>query len=331
MLFSVQTLDIPEKIKLFKSGLKNRFLAVKRSVPNESERKLFNRTGLSISSNRIVNGLAKEVKTELDSLANVDQLPKEFWINIHEKMKEAHEFSDIRKIKVNVLVEWVAGKTYKAIADNFYNGEIEKTVKDVEKITFLLPWGLNALIQHLKTLVEDNNIPNIINNLSSIVYHGVPSIGSVYAINLGVHDRETAIKMAEIYSISHEPVSYKEFKQWLQELDYSFWEANFQDKDKDIIDDCYQRVVAKTYAEGKSKLTLEFYLKQLELKEGIKKDNLIVVKHDNEFWVCTFDYKKIGKLAGTNLERLQEIDRQKKDLVIKELNMEGKTLTVGII
>jgi replicative superfamily II helicase len=331
MLFSAQTLDIPEKIKLFKSGLKNRFLAVRRSVPNESERKLFNRTGLSISDNRIVNGLAKEVKTELDSLASVDQLPKEFWINIHKKMKEAREFSDIRKIKVNVLVEWVAGKTYKAIADNFYNGKIEKTVKDVEKITFLLPWGLNALIQHLKTLVDENNIPNIINNLSSIVYHGVPSIGSVYAINLGVHDRETAIKMAEIYSISHESVSYKEFKQWLQELDYSFWEANFQDIDKDIIDDCYQRAIAKTYAEGKSKLTLEFYLKQLEPKEGIKKDNLIVVKHNNEFWVCTFDYKKVGKLAGANVERLQEIDRQKKDLVIKELNMESKTLTVDII
>jgi len=153
----------------------------------------------------------------------------------------------------------------------------------------------------------------------------------VYAINLGVHDRETAIKMAEIYSISHEAVSYKEFKQWLQELDYSFWEANFQDKDKDIIDDCYQRVIAKTYAEGKSKLTLEFYLKQLEPKEGIKKDNLIVVKYNNEFWVCTFDYKKVGKLTGANVEILQGIDKQKKDLVIEELNRGSKTITVGII
>jgi len=331
MLFSVQTLDIPEKIKLFKSGLKNRFLAVKRSVPDESERKLFNQTGLSISSNRIVNELAKEVKTKLDSLASVDQLPKEFWINIHEKMKEAPEFSDIRKINVNVLVEWVAGKTYKAIADNFYNGEIEKTVKDVEKITFLLPWGMNALIQHLKTLVDENNIPNIIKNLSSILFHGVPSIGAVYAINLGVHDREMAIKIAEIYSISHESVSYKEFKKWLQELEYSFWEANFQNKDKDIIVDCYQRVITKTYVEGKSKPTLEFYLGKLEPIEGIRKDNLIVVKYNNEFWVCTFDYKKVAKLTGTNVKRLQEIDRQKKDLVIEELNWESKTLTVSII
>jgi len=331
MLFSVQTIDIPEKIMLFKSGLKNRFLAVKRSVPDESERKLFNRTGLSISDNRIVNELAKEVNTELDSLASVDQLPKEFWINIHEKMKEISVFSDIRKFNINILPEWVAGKTYKAIADNFYNGKIEKTVKDIEKIAFLLPWGLNALIQHLKSLVDEDKVPNIINNLSSIVYHGVPSIGSVYAINLGVHDREMAIKMAEIYSSSHESVSYKEFKQWIQELDYSFWEANFQDKDKDIIDDCYQRVIAKTYTEGKSKLTLKFYLKQLEPKEGIKKDNLIVVKYNNEFWVCTFDYKKVGKLTGANIERLQEIDRQKKDLIIEELNMESKTLTVGII
>ena len=153
----------------------------------------------------------------------------------------------------------------------------------------------------------------------------------MYAINLGVHDREMAIKMAKIYSSSHESVSYKEFKQWIQELDYSFWEANFQDIDKDIIDDCYQRVIAKTYTEGKSKLTLKFYLKQLEPKEGIKKDNLIVVKYNNEFWVCTFDYKKVGKLTGTNIERLQEIDRQKKDLIIEELNMESKTLTVGII
>jgi len=331
MLFSIQTIDIPEKIMLFKSGLKNRFLAVKRSVPDESERKLFNRTGLSISSNRIVNELAKEVKTKLDSLANIDQLPKEFWINIHEKMKEISEFSNIKNINVNVLPEWVAGKSYKAIAENFYNGEIEKTVKDVEKITFLLPWGLNALIQHLKTLADEDNIPNIIKNLSSILFHGVPSIGAVYAINLGVHDREMAIKMAEIYSISHESVSYKEFKKWLQELEYSFWEANFQNKDKDIIDDCYQRVTAKTYVESKSKPTLEFYLEKLELIEGIRKDNLIVVKYSNEFWICTFDYKKVGKLAGTNVEQLQKIDRQKKDLVIKELNMESKTLTVGII
>lgn len=331
MLFSVQTLDIPEKIKIFKSGLKNRLLAVKRSIPDESERKLFNRTGLSISGNRIVNKLARKVKTELDSLASVNQLPKVFWINIHEKMKEIPEFSDITKINVNVFVEWIAGATYKSIADNFYNGKIEKTVKDIEKIAFLLPWGLNALIQHLKSLVDEDKVPNIIKNLSSIVYHGVSSIGAVYSINLGVHDREMAIKMAEIYSSSHESISYKEFKQWLQELDYSFWEANFQDKDKDIIDDCYQRVIAKTYAEGKSKLSLEFYLKQLEPKEVIKKDNLIVVKYKNEFWVCTFDYKKVGKLTGTNVEQLQKIDRQKKDLVIEEVNMESKTLTVGII
>jgi len=331
MLFSVQTLDISEKIKLFKSGLKNRFLAVKSLVPDENERKLFNRTGLSISDNRIVNRLAKEVKTELDSLASVDQLPKEFWINIHEKMKEISVFSDIRKINVNVLPEWVAGKTYKAIADNFYNGEIEKTVKDIEKITFLLPWGLTALIQHLKTLVDEDNIPNIIRNLSSILFHGVPSIAAVYAINLGVHDKEMAIKMAEIYSIFHESVIYKEFKQWLQELDYSFWEANFQNKDKDIIDNCYQRVITKTYAESKSKLTLEFYLKQLEPIEEIRKDNLIVVKYNNEFWVCTFDYKKVGKLTGVNVELLQGIDRQKKDLVIEELNRETKTIKVGII
>ena len=318
MLFSIQTLDIPEETKKFRYGIRNRVLAVKRSVANEEERRLYNRTGLSISSNRMINDVAKKLQSTLPTLQDTDRLPRDFWLAIHSSLKEIPEISKLSKIKGELLADWVEGTDYKKLADDYYGGNIEKTVKDVEAATFTFPWGSHSLIQHLKALVGDEEVPNLVMNLPSLVYHGVPTLAAVYAMNLGVFDRQLAIKLADIYLATHESLTFHEFKEWLQGLDYSEWVEMLEDENKDVVDECYQRIIAKRDVSEQTRMVLEFDLLDMcEIEEAANED-LIVVKYGGDFWLCSFDYQKIGKLAGANLSRLEEVDRRNYDLIVED-------------
>jgi len=318
MLFSVQTLDIPEETKKFRSGIRNRALAVKRLVANEEERRLYNRTGLSISSNMIVNDVAKKLQSTLPTLQDIDRLPRDFWLAIHSSLKDVPEISKLSKIKGELLADWVEGVGYKKLADDYYGGDIEKTVKDVEAATFSFPWGSHSLIQHLKALVGDDEVPNLVMNLPSLVYHGVPTLAAVYAMNLGIFDRQLAIKLADIYLAAHESLTFHEFKEWLQGLDYSKWVEMLKDENKDVVEECYQRISAKRDVSEQTRVVLEFDLLDMcEIEEAANED-LIVVRYGGDFWLCSFDYQKIGKLAGANLSRMEEVDRRNYDLIVED-------------
>ena len=131
------------------------------------------------------------------------------------------------------------------MADDYYDGDIEKTVKDVEAATFSFPWGSHSLIQHLKTLLGEDEVPNLVMNLPSLVYHGVPTLAAVYALNLGVFDRQLTIKVADKYLAEHESLTYHEFKDWLQGIEYSVWVEMLSGESNDLVDECYERLSAK--------------------------------------------------------------------------------------
>lgn len=330
-LFSVQTLDIPEHIERFKSGLRNRALTVRRLVADENERKLYNRTGLSIPSNRKVNEVAQKLRLVLPELKDADCLPRDFWLEIHDSMKNISELSDLAKIESGVLADWVEGVEYGELAEDYYNGDVEKTVKDIEAATFAFPWGAHSLVQHLGALVGDEAVPNLVTNLPSFVYHGVPTLAAVYAINSGVFDRHLAIKIANVYSAEHESLTFSEFKQWLQGMDHSMWAGMLTGEDRSTIDECYQRVAAKKNVSGQRTMVLEFNLSDIcEIEETLEED-LIVVKYGDDFWLCTFDYQRVGKLAGANLSRLAQVDRRNRDLIVEEFVRKEARVSIRVM
>jgi len=98
-----------------------------------------------------------------------------------------------------------------------------------------------------------------------------------------------------------------------------------EDENKDVVDECYQRIIAKRDVSEQTRMVLEFDLLDMcEIEEAANED-LIVVKYGGDFWLCSFDYQKIGKLAGANLSRLEEVDRRNYDLIVEDfVKAEGK-------
>lgn len=331
-LFSIQTLDINNEANKFKTGLKNRFLAIKNIVPDNTKRRLFNRTGLGIKSNELINELIIELKDELLSVDLSQKLPKEIWEKLYEKIVKIPEFSELSK-KFDVLFGWVEGKNLKELAENHYNNDIENAVKDIERITYLLPWGLHSLIIHLNAYIEEDDIPLLIKTLPSLILHGVPTVGAVYAIALGVNHKEIAMKLHDLYIKENDVLtSFVAFKKWINRLSYSDWLSLFNEKEgkTTILEECYRRVTSKITDDNINKTILEF-----DLSEGTELDaskaDLIVSKFNDEFWLSTYDYKKVGKLTGKNLSRLKEVDRQKNDLIITKYDTRNKKVVITII
>lgn len=330
-LFSIQTLDLAEETRKFKAGLKNRAIAVKQLVPDENERRLYNRTGLSILGNKAINKTAKGLHSKLPSLEQTNRLPREFLLELLEGMKTTPEMSQLARVEGELLADWVAGTDYMELANRYYDGDIERTVKDIENAIFTFPWGCHSLVQHFRTLVSDDAIPKLIWNLPSLVYHGVPTLAAVYAMNLGVPDRQFAIKLADEYLKEHESPTYGEFKEWLQCTDYAEWLDMFADQDRDIVDDYYERFDTKRNASEQPKVVLDFDLvDMMEIAESTDED-LIIVKYRGDFWLCTFDFRKLGKLAGANISRLEQVDRQNRDLILEDFSRDKKRVGVRIL
>ena len=333
MLFNVQQLSIENEIIQFKSGLTKRFLAIKRAIPDKNQRKLYYKTGLSVDSNIFISEFIEDIKEELNLLNEEDFLSENTWIILFEKLKQIVEFSDLQRIKVGVFLDWINGKNFKDISERHYDSNIEKAVKDIEIITFLVPWGLNAVKLHLQSLLGEDSTPSIVKNIASLAHHGVSNITSVYAINIGINDRKIAIELAEYYSSKHVSSSYFDFYLWLLELFSKFNSGKLEDDEYNIINlirDYVQRIDDKFRMKEDIRKDLDFNLIDILFSKIENKNDLIVVKYLNEFLVCTFDYKRIGKLNGENVEKLRKIDRHKRDILIENISIDEKKCIIRV-
>jgi superfamily II DNA/RNA helicase len=329
-LFAVQTLDIPEYLEKFKAGLKNRVLAVKGLVPDAETRKLYNRTGLSIASNVKAKEAAKRIKPTLSKLEDANRLPREFWFEIHNAMKDISEVSELARLESKLLADWVDGAEYQKLADEYYGGNIERAAKEIEAATFSFPWGLHAIVQHLNVLTAADAIPSLVTNSPSLIFHGVPTMAAVYAVNLGVYDRQLAIKIADMYLEKHGSTSFGQMKDWLQGIDYPSWVEMLKGNNQNAVDDCYERIKTKKSTE-QSEVVLEFNLSDLQPTEKIGDEDLIVVKYKEDYWLCTYDYRRIGKLTGANLSRLHDVDRRNRDLIVEDFDKTRSGVSIRVL
>ena len=139
------------------------------------------------------------------------------------------------------------------------------------------------------------------------------------------------IKLADIYLAGHESLIFHEFKEWLQGMDYSEWVEMLKDENKDLVDECYQRLSAKRDVSEQTRVVLDFDLSDMCEIEEVANEDLIVVKYGGDFWLCSFDYQKIGKLAGANLSRLEEVDRRNYDLIVEEFVKKEAKVSIRVM
>lgn len=330
-LFSVQTLDIPELIVKFRAGLTKRAVAVRQQVPDENKRKLYNRTGLSISSNRKVEKIAQEIQPMLAELQTADRLPRDFWKTIHEYFSDIAETSNLQRIPSELLADWIEGADYGQLADSYFNGDVERTVRNLEEATFSFPWAIHSLIQHINTMPNIESVPTLVAYLPSLVNYGVPTLAAAYAINLGVTDRQLAIKIGDHYLTSHESVTFFGVREWLQAIEQSELRKILESEDPKTVDELYQKISAKKDKTKRPGLVLKFKLSDVIESGEFENEDLIVVRYVNDFWLCTFDYQRIAKLAGANLTRLQDINRRNNDLIIDNYSLEKRTVSIRVL
>jgi len=337
LLCSVQCLELQDILSEFKDALKARAISIKSRLPDIQQRKLFNLTGLGIDGNQLITEYAQLLVARIGDYINLTDLPKTFWQETYDLFKKIPELKEFLHLdNIDSLIDWLQGKGYKELAELYFDGKTENVVKKLEKVTHAFAWGFNSLISHISFYLNGEELPNIFKSLTSFVTHGVSTTAAVYAISLGVHDRQIAIALGAAYQAIHPETKYSSFKEWLFPLNYDQWKGIIQLENENInrLEDCFNEVQKKQRKLEKNSTILDFSLDRVnnspQNNQGIDKNNLILVRFDEQFYLTTYDYQAYWKLGGENTDRLKLFDRQIHDFIIDDIDQQRGIVSISV-
>jgi replicative superfamily II helicase len=329
LLCSVQSLDLQDILSEFKDALKVRAISLKNRLPDIQQRRLFNLTGLGVDGNQLITEYAQKLVKRIDDYTNLTDLPETFWQETYDLFKKIPELTEFLQLNnINPLIDWLQGKGYKELADLYFEGKTENVVKKLEKVTHAFAWGFNSLISHVSFYLNGDKLPDIFKGLTSFVTHGVSTTAAVYAISLGVHDRQIAIDLSTAYQAISPETDYSNFKEWLFSLSYDSWKGIIQVEDENFgrIEECFNEVQKKQRKLEKNSTVLDcsstIVHSSSQNKEGIDKNNLILVCFDEQLYLTTYDYQHYWQLGGENADKLRLFDRQMHDFVVVDIDQQ---------
>ncbi|UUO13602.1 Hachiman antiphage defense system protein HamA [Dolichospermum heterosporum] len=340
LLCNVQSLEIQSILAEFKEALKARAISLKESLPDIQKRQLFNITGLGVDSNQLITEYAHKLVKEIDKFNNLSDLPREFWQETYNIFKEITELKQDLHLDngIDPLIGWLDGKDYKELADLYFDGNSEIVVKKLEKVIHAFAWGFNSLISHINFYLNLNGkkIPNIFKSLTSFITHGVSNTAAVYAISLGVHDRQIAIALSTTYQLAFPQIEYTHFKRWLFTLSFEQWKdiAHVEDENISKIEEHFKNVQTKQQKLEKNTNIFDCSLIKINdfiiTNGNVEKDDLIIVSFDENLYLTTYEYKFYCQLDGEKIERLKQFDRQVYDFVIDDIDQQRETVSIVV-
>jgi hypothetical protein len=298
---------------------------------------LFNLTGLGVDGNQLITEYAQKLVERIDDYTNLTDLPKTFWQETYDLFKEIPELTEFLQLNnINPLIDWLQGKGYKELADLYFEGKTGNVVKKLEKVTHAFAWGFSSLISHVSFYLNGEKLPNIFKSLTSFVTHGVSTPAAVYAISLGVHDRQIAIALSTAFQAIYPETDYSSLKEWLFSLSYDSWKGIIHVADENLgrIEECFNEV-------QKKKRGLEKHLTVLDCsstivhsftknKDRIDKNNLILVNFDEQLHLTTYDYQDFWQLGGENADKLRLFDRQVHDFVVVDTDQQREIASISV-
>jgi len=336
-LCHVQSLNIEDVLVAFKTALKTRAILLKDEVKDIQQRKLFNLTGLSVVSNQVITAYAQKLVLEIDKYINVNDLPLIFWQESYDVFKKLPELTESLNLdSIDLLIGWLQGKDYKELADLYFDGKTEIVVKKLEKVTHAFSWGFNSLIRHITFYLNRQKTPKIFNNLTSFVTHGVSTTAAVYAMSLGVYDRQFAISLSKAYQTIHPQTEYSTFKEWLFNLDFGQWveilQAHTGSSRK--IEECFNNIQHKQQTLQSNDKVFDCTFINVEnsvnIDGSIQLNELLVVEFNDHLWITTYDYQKYWQLSGVNIDKLKQFNRQMQDIIIQQIDFQQSTAKISI-
>lgn len=338
LLCNIQFLDMQDILSKFKDALKARAISLKTRLPDIQQRKLFNITGLGVNGNELITEYAQKIVSQIEDYKNLSDLPKEFWQETYDVFKKITEIKKSLQLTngIEPLLGWLHGDDYKKLADLYFEGKTETVVRKLEKVTYAFAWGLNSLISHISFYLGKDKVPAILKNLTSFVTHGVSTTTAVYAISLGIKDRQIAIALSNAYQTICTETEYSKFKEWLFSLSHNQWKEMLQIEDDSInkIDECFNEVQKKQRKLEKQSTTFDCSLCRengfLKNNEAINNNDLIIVEFDEQLYLVTYDYQNYWKLCGDNVDKLSQYDRQINDFIVNNFDQQMGTVSISV-
>lgn len=334
LLCNVQALNFEKELDIFKQSIKARAIEVRNRISDLSKRKLFNLTGLSVTSNEVITSYAQQLSTTIKDYLTIDEVPTQFWQETYDVFKQIPELSqNLKTENINVLIDWIKGKDYQELAETYFEGKTELVVSQLEKVCYSFSWGLNSVVRHLEFYLNDGTLPSVFKNLSSYVNHGVPNAAAVYAISLGVFDRQVVIALSKEYRTHHATVEYSQFKAWLFELGLEQWMVLFpEDSVQQFkIEEYFKSVQSrKILLQSTSKEFTLFFADETKIPQSDSYEEFIIVNYDDKLWLTTYDYQTFWELSGSNIEQLKQLHRTMCDLVVTEFKLDPKAVQIRV-
>ena len=199
-----------------------------------------------------------------------------------------------------------------------------------------IKWGFNSLISHMSFYLNGEKIPIIFKSLTSFVNHGVSTTAAVYAISLGVHDRQMAIDLSKSYQAIYPETEYSDFKKWLFELSFDRWKeiVEVEDKNSIKVEEFFNNVQKKQRKLEKNSTVFDCSLVKVndftKNNEEIDKNNLIVVSFDKKLYLTTYDYQNYWQLSGENVDKLRLFDRQINDFIVSDIDSKKGIVLISV-
>ncbi|MDX2256526.1 MAG: Hachiman antiphage defense system protein HamA [Pseudanabaenaceae cyanobacterium bins.39] len=336
LLCNVQSLDLQSILSDFKNSLKVRAILLKDRLPDIQQRKLFNITGLGIDGNQLITQYARKLVEKIETYTNLTDLPIIFWQETYDVFKKIPELTESLHLNsIDPLRDWLHGKGYKELADLYFDGKAENVVKKLEKVTYAFAWGFNSLISHLSFYLNGEKLPSIFKSLTAFITHGVSSTAAVYAISLGIHDRQIANAFSIAYQATHPETEYSNFKQWLFALSFEQWEEIFDAKEDraNSIKEYFVSVQQKKQKLEKDSLVWECSIiltsdSMINILTNV--ENLIITSFKKCLWLTTYDYQYFWKLDGENIDKLSQFNRQMQDLIVNDIDLQRRVVSISV-
>lgn len=111
----------------------------------------------------------------------------------------------------------------------------------------------------------------------------------------------------------------------------SSWSDIFKDKPPGLVEYYYKELTSRKEVSEQTKVVLEFDLSDFREIKGITDSDLIIINHNGDFYLCTYDYQRIGKLIGPNVDRLASINRTDFDLIVEDFDRKAGKISINIL
>jgi hypothetical protein len=89
--------------------------------------------------------------------------------------------------------------------------------------------------------------------------------------------------LATEYQKEHEKLSYGDFKDWLQAIEYAYWANLVKDKSVDLMEYYYNEINVRTQISEQTNLILEFDLLDYNEIVDIHDHDLMIASYKGEF------------------------------------------------